>query len=194
MAISGVPRNTAFTLYLPLVTTGSTAWKATPTIAAGDFKVSVDGGATFANPATLPSETAASSKVVKVPLTAAEMNAAAVIVKAIDAAGAEWQDTGEVIYTRQATFQKNVARTNFMFQITDSTTHAPKPSAASIVVTRSLDGGAFAAGTLSAVTEVSGGWYRVDFGAGDLNGTVVCFRCTATAADDLNITIFPEQV
>ena len=100
MAIVGPKINTAFTLYLPLVTVNADDWKATPTIAAGDIQVSVDGGATFANPATLPSETAASSKVVKVVLAAGEMNAAAVIVRAIDqTATKEWKDTGEIIYT-----------------------------------------------------------------------------------------------
>jgi len=43
--------------------------------------------------------------------------------------------------------------------------------------------------TLSAVTEVAFGIYRVDFGAGDLNGDNITFRATAAASDDLLVTI-----
>lgn len=102
MEIVGPKINTAFTFYLPLVTSGSDDFKATPTIAAGDCKVSIDGGATFSNPATLPSETAAGSKIVQFPLAAGEMNAALVIVKMIDqTATKEWKDT--VVFIRTTT-------------------------------------------------------------------------------------------
>ncbi len=84
----------------------------------------------------------------------------------------------------QGNIPKNQALANYEFLLTDSTSHAPKTSAASIVPTRSIDGGAFAAGTLSAVTEVAFGIYRVDFGAGDLNGTNITLRVTATSCDD----------
>jgi len=53
-----------------------------------------------------------------------------------------------------------------------------------VTVTRSIDGGAFGAGTLSSVTEVSNGIYRVDFGNGDLNGKLIVLRARATGADD----------
>lgn len=85
--------------------------------------------------------------------------------------------------------KKNQALAKVEFMITDSTTHAPKTSAASIVATRSIDGGAFAAGTLSAVTEVSNGIYYVDFASGDLNGNVITLRVTATASDDVFMTL-----
>lgn len=84
--------------------------------------------------------------------------------------------------------RKNVALSNFMFLMTDSTNHAPA-TGKTVSVTRSIDGAAFAAGTLGSVTEVSAGWYKVDFGAGDLNGDVIAFRATATSCDDLDITI-----
>ena len=84
--------------------------------------------------------------------------------------------------------KKNVAMANFKFLMTDSTNHAPA-TGLTVTVTRAIDGGAFAAGTLSAVTEVAFGIYRVDFGAGDLNGDNITFRATAAASDDLLITI-----
>lgn len=79
--------------------------------------------------------------------------------------------------------KKNQALSSFEFVMTDSTTHAPATGKA-VTVTRSIDGGAFGAGTLSAVTEVSNGIYKVNFGAGDLNGNVIVLRATATACDD----------
>jgi len=79
--------------------------------------------------------------------------------------------------------KQNQALANFEFLMTDSTNHAPATGLA-VTVTRSIDGGAFAAGTLSAVTELSNGIYKVDFGAGDLNGKVITLRATAAASDD----------
>lgn len=68
-----------------------TLFKSNPTLATGDFKVSKDGG-TLTNLGTLPAVTPASSKVVKVTLSAAEMTADNIVVLGSDAAGAEWCD------------------------------------------------------------------------------------------------------
>jgi len=70
----------------------------TPTIAAGDFKVSLDGGAE-ANPAVLPAETPAGSGWVRWLPTQAETNATNVNLRWSDAAGAEWDDGGITIPT-----------------------------------------------------------------------------------------------
>ena len=78
--------------------------------------------------------------------------------------------------------KQNQALANFEFLMTDSVTHAPKPAIAP-AVSRSIDGGAFAAGTLSAVTEVSNGIYRVDFAAADLNGKVIVLQATEATCD-----------
>ncbi len=78
--------------------------------------------------------------------------------------------------------RKNVAFTGFMFMMTDSTTHNPV-TGKSVTVTRSIDGGSFAGGTLSAVSEVGNGIYSVDFGTGDLNGANIVLLATATGAD-----------
>ena len=65
--------------------------KVNPTIAAGDFKVSIDGGA-LANLATLPSVAPAGSSMVKITLSTSEMNGDNVTVVCSDASGAEWCD------------------------------------------------------------------------------------------------------
>jgi hypothetical protein len=65
----------------------------TPTIAAGDFKISVDDGAE-ANPATLPAEAPAGSGFVKVSFSQAETNGEVIKLRWVDAAGAEWDDGG----------------------------------------------------------------------------------------------------
>ena len=93
-----------------------------------------------------------------------------------------------VTHTGHAGIKKNTAITAFMFQMFDSTTHAPV-TGKTPAVTRSVDGGAFGAGTLGAVTEVASGWYKCDFGAGDTNGTVIAFRATAAACDDTNLSL-----
>lgn len=66
--------------------------KTTPTIAAGDFQISKDDGA-FANLATLPAETPASSGSVKVALSAAEMTCGEATIRGVDQTTAkEWMD------------------------------------------------------------------------------------------------------
>ena len=90
--------------------------------------------------------------------------------------------------TNRPGIRKNTALANFEFLMTDSTNHNPA-TGLTVSVTRSIDGGSFSGGTLSAVSAVSNGIYKVDFGAGDLNGDVVTLRCTATGADDLFVTI-----
>ena len=80
--------------------------------------------------------------------------------------------------------KQNQALANFRFVMTDSTTHAPK-TGLTVTVTRGIDGGAQAAGTLSSVTEIGNGEYRVDFAAADLNGKDIVLRATAAGADDL---------
>ena len=67
--------------------------------------------------------------------------------------------------------------------MTDSTTHAPK-TGVTVTCTRSIDGAAFATGTLANVAELSNGIYTVDFGAGDLNGNVIVLRATGASSDD----------
>ena len=85
-------KGVAYNFFLSLVDAADPAkFKSNPTLAAGDFQVSKDGGA-FANLATLPAVLPASSVSVSVGLSATEMTADKVFIKAIDQAGAEWED------------------------------------------------------------------------------------------------------
>lgn len=211
-------KNTAFIMYAGLVDQSNTkVLKANPTIAAGDFKVSIDGGA-FANLTTLPTVTPASGAAVKISLSAAEMNGDNIVVTCIDAAGAEWCDqfinlqttarqiddlaypatTGRPILvdasgnvSLNSVLKKNTALSAFEFLMTDSTNHNPA-TGLTVSATRSIDGGVFGAGTLGSVTEVSNGIYKIDLPAADLNGNVVTLRFTATGADDLLVTLTME--
>ena len=84
-------RATAYEFYLSLVSQSNTkVFQNNPTLAAGDVKVSKDGGS-LSNVATLPSAVG-SGKVVKVALSAGEMTADNVTVIFSDAAGSEWCD------------------------------------------------------------------------------------------------------
>jgi hypothetical protein len=86
-------KNEDFIAYVSLEDmNASGSFKANPTIAAGDFKISKDGGA-LANLATLPAVTPASSIWVKITLSATEMNADNVSIQGIDqTAPKEWAD------------------------------------------------------------------------------------------------------
>jgi predicted pyridoxine 5'-phosphate oxidase superfamily flavin-nucleotide-binding protein len=84
-------RATELIFYMGLVSQSTGQFQANPTLAAGDVKVSKDGGA-LANLSTLPAVTPAGSKMVKVTLSGAEMTADNVTVVFSDAAGAEWDD------------------------------------------------------------------------------------------------------
>lgn len=219
MATYNTPkRGVAHKFYIGLVDQANTKLlKANPTIAAGDFQISKDGGA-FANLTTLPSANPASGRAVMVDLSATEMTADNIVVQCVDAAGAEWCDlfinlqttarqiddlafpatTGRSLLVDAAgavpittNLKKNQALANFAFLMTDSTTHNPA-TGKTVTVTRCIDSGTFAAGTLSAVTEVSNGQYRVDFAAADLNGNVVTLRATASGCDDLFMTLILE--
>jgi len=91
---SNVPpkKNAEFIFYVSLRDQSNTKlFKANPTLAAGDVKVSTDGGAE-ANIATLPAVTPAGSRRVKVTLSASEMNGDNVQVTFSDATGSEWCD------------------------------------------------------------------------------------------------------
>lgn len=230
-------RATAYKLYVGLTDQSNTkVLKANPTIAAGDFKVSKDGGA-FANLTTLPSVNPAGGTAVMIDLSATEMTADSVVVSCIDAAGAEWCDllitlqptarqlddlaypatSGRSIVVDAAglvdantvklgptgagtaqtardigavSLKKNQALAKFELLMTDSTNHNPA-TGKTVTVTRSIDGGAFAATTAGTATELANGIYYIDLSAADLNGTVVTLRATATGCDDLFIT-FPD--
>ena len=83
----GIP----YQFYTPLVAQDDpTTFQVNPTIAAGDFKVSKDGGA-LVNLSTLPTVAPAGSRLVQIDLSASEMDADKVVVQGLDVAGDEWQ-------------------------------------------------------------------------------------------------------
>lgn len=94
MANSNPPKRAqAFVTYVCLRdSTDNLSLKSTPTIAAGDFKISKDGGA-FANLTTLPTNTPASSVGVQLSLSATEMTADNVLIVWVDQTSTkEWAD------------------------------------------------------------------------------------------------------
>ncbi len=88
------------TLYTALVSQGTgSAFQANPTLATGDAKISLDGGA-LNNLGTLPVVAPASGKAVKIVLSQAETNADNLVIIFSDAAGAEWAD--QIIHIQTA--------------------------------------------------------------------------------------------
>jgi hypothetical protein len=237
-------RATEFIFYMGLTSQATGLLQNNPTLAAGDFKVSIDGGA-LANLTTLPTVTPAAGRQIKVTLSSAEMTGDNITVQCVDAAGAEWVDqviniqpsvrqiddlafptvsgrsldvtaTGAAgidwanlegsttannlsstttnlvntatlavtttTLTNSGNPKKNTALAAFPFLMTATSTHDPV-TGATVTVTRSIDGGAFASGSLSVVTEVANGIYVVDFAAGDLNGNNIILMATATGCD-----------
>ena len=82
-----------------LTTFGAQDFKANPTLAAGDVKISKDGGA-FNDLATLPAVTPAAGVAVQAALSATEMQAARITIAFIDQTGPkEWEDRVLVIET-----------------------------------------------------------------------------------------------
>lgn len=90
-------KNQAYVFYVSLLSQADKdIFQVNPTLAAGDVKVSIDGGA-LNNLATLPVVTPAGSKLVKVSLSAAEMNGDQICVVFSDQLGNEWCDWVETI-------------------------------------------------------------------------------------------------
>lgn len=92
-------KNSSFIFFISLASQANPKlFQSSPTLAAGDVKVSIDGGAQ-ANLATLPVVSPAGSTGVKVVLSAGEMNGDNIRVIFSDAAGAEWCDLSVSIQT-----------------------------------------------------------------------------------------------
>lgn len=87
-----------FIFFIPLIVFGESGYKVDPTIAAGDVKISSDGGA-FANLNTLPTVTPAGGTSVKVTISASEMESKQNYIQLIDAAGDEWESDVYIIAT-----------------------------------------------------------------------------------------------
>lgn len=84
-------KNVAYTIDIGLVDQSNRPqFKSSPTLASGDFKVSLDGG-NYANLGTLPT-VVNSGKVVRVVFSQSEMDHDTITLVASDAAGGEWDD------------------------------------------------------------------------------------------------------
>jgi hypothetical protein len=87
----------------------------------------------------------------------------------------------------QDSVKKNQAL-DVLFVLTDSTNHAPATGKASVATaTRSIDHGAFGAGALGTITELTNGWYWFNAAAADMNGSVIAFRISAPGCDDTDL-------
>lgn len=196
-------KNVAYEFDIGLVDASDTgSFKANPTIAAGDFKVSTANGA-FGNLATLPVVSPAASVSVKINLSQAEMNGDKIVVHCKDAAGAEWDSVYIFIDATIATVDdvktrvdllldtygviKNSVLANFEFLMVSNDHFTPK-TGLTITSERSIDGAAFEAMTNSAA-EVSDGIYKTDLSAADTNGDIITYKFSAPGADDTFVTV-----
>lgn len=77
--------------------------------------------------------------------------------------------------------KKNAALGGFQFFLAKTADSLPA-TGKTVTATRSLDGGSFAP-CANAVVEISGGWYKIDLAAADLNGNTVALQFSASGAD-----------
>jgi uncharacterized protein YoxC len=104
-------KNVAFTFDIALIDADNRPnFKANPTIATGDFKVSIDNGS-LANLGTDPVVAPSSSRIVKVVMAQAEMNGDRIAIVGVDASGAEWDDVMITINTTASTIDTIKAET-----------------------------------------------------------------------------------
>lgn len=158
----------AFIFYVSLVDQSNTKlFKSSPTLAAGDVKVSIDGGA-LADLATLPTVTPAAGRRVKVSLSGAEMTGDNIGVLFSDASGAEWCDLFVNIQTsaRQIDDLASQASVNTVDDFLDTEIADIQARLPAALVSGRIDAsiGAAAANTLTAsalatdaVTEIQSG-------------------------------------
>lgn len=179
---------------------GAAQW----TPASGDVLISIDGAA--ANPtANLPTAVTGMPWW-KLTLTSGETTGSIIGVTVIDQGTKAVEDNAFDFYTfgnasayvakdlysaNPAGIKKNTALNNYMFRMSDSATGDPK-TGATVTVQRSLDGAAFANATNTPATEVSGGWYKINLSAADLNADTVALKMTATGAKQLDELIVTE--
>lgn len=152
MASQFIPiRGSAFTFEVPgfYSQADPTVFKVNPTIAAGDFKISKDGGnwAALTNtPTVINADT-----MVQFVLTATEMTADRVAIKWVDAAGAEWI-AGSITFYTAAVGADALARTTDVTAVETDTQDIQSRLPAALVGGR-IDAsvGAMAAGAVQAI-------------------------------------------
>jgi len=85
-------------------------------------------------------------------------------------------------------FPKNVALSNFVFVMIDSTDHITPKTGLTVTAQIGKDGGALASATNS-VTEISNGAYKINWTQAEMNADVILLRLSSTGADDRLIII-----
>jgi len=114
-----------FVFYLSLVSQADTKlFQTNPTLAAGDFKITKDGGA-LADLAVLPTVEPAMSKSVKVSLSGTEMTADNILMIASDQAGAQWADLAVNIQPGLGVSYYPVGAIEFTYTVTNSVSGDP---------------------------------------------------------------------
>ena len=151
-----------YTALFPRTATGQ--FQTNPTLAAGDVKISIDGGA-YANLATLPDAEPNATQSVRIILSQAETNGDNLCILFVDAAGAEWCDQLITIDTVAANFD------------------TIKTETAAILADTGTDGVVLANDAITAA--------KIDAGAGTEIGTAVWASAarTLTALDEDSTTI-----
>lgn len=82
-------------------------------------------------------------------------------------------------------YPKNVEPAPIIFAMYSSTSPFEAATGKTVTATRSIDGAAFAAGGLSAVTEIAHGLYSIQPAQADFNGDVIALYLTATGCRDV---------
>lgn len=147
----------------------------TPTIAAGDFKLSIDDGAEN-NPATLPAESPAGSGWVKVVFSQAETNGTIIKVRWHDQAGAEWDDGGITLATSAQTLDDLPS---------SAAAASASASAGEILILRgdSMDQDVTSLGDISTRTEL---WFTVKQQLDDTDAQAIILISEGTGLEVLN--------
>lgn len=177
MATYNTPkRATAFKMYIGLVSQADAKLlKVNPTIAAGDFQISKDGGA-FANLATLPSVNPAGGRAVMIDLSASEMTADNVVVQCVDAAGAEWCD-------QMINLQTTVSQLDDLATATNLAAVPTSAAIADAVWDEVVDGTTTARQSVRLSNSALGGK------ASGLNTTTAVYRDLADSKDRISATV-----
>lgn len=137
-------KNIEFITYISLPSIASAGIaQVNPTIATGDFKVSIDGG-TLNNLATIPVVTPSGGKLVKVTLSASEMNGDNITLVASDVAGGEWEDVIKNIPTSTNQID-DLATSDQLGAITNVSSAVNKPAESYVLTTGTQSANTFAA-------------------------------------------------
>ncbi|KKL64803.1 hypothetical protein LCGC14_2161300, partial [marine sediment metagenome] len=84
--------------------------------------------------------------------------------------------------------EKNVALSAFMFTMVDVTDGYTPETGLTVTAQISKDGAAFVAANNS-VSEISAGWYKIDFDQAEMNYDTLAWRFSATGCRDRSITV-----